>query len=176
MKIFTRIVLLMAAMAFVAARSAQAQTVGLADDSRTGLVSAGAYVGLEFDDPDHALLLGGDGRIRFGQSNLEINPRFTFRPFNDGSMQQIDVNFLTNYRLANPGRFRPYSGIGIGIHRLSYDAGESSSDVGLNLVTGVRLAMRPGAAYEPFLGAQYTIMKEPGNSFTLVVGTSFSFR
>jgi hypothetical protein len=175
MKMLTRAALLTIVTLFTA-ESLPAQTVGLADDPRAGVVSAGAFVGLEFDVPDHALLVGGDGRIRFGQVNLEISPRYGFRPFDNGSVQQFDVNFLTNYRLANPGRFRPYSGVGIGIHRVKIDDVGDDSEVGLNLVTGVRLAMRPGAAYEPFLGAQYTIMNEPGNSFTLVVGTSFSFR
>ncbi len=174
MKHLTRIALL-TAVTLMAGRSVHAQTVGLADDAHAGLISAGAFVGLELDNPDHALLLGGDGRIQFGQANLELNPRFNFRPFDDGSMQQIDVNVITNHRLLNPGRFRPYSGIGLAIHRVKF-AKTSASDVGLNLVSGVRLAMRSGAAYEPFLQAQYTILKEPSNSFTLVVGTSFSFR
>lgn len=172
---FIRIALVVAAACGLG-RAADAQTVGLADDARAGIISAGAYVGLEFDNPDNAMVLGGDGRIKFGAANLEVNPRFTYRPFDGGSMQQIDVNFLTNYRLNNPGRFRPYSGLGVGIHRISVDDSGSASDVGLNLISGVRLAMRPGAAYEPFLQAQYTIMKEPANSFTLVFGTSFSFR
>lgn len=175
MKMFTRVVLLVL-VTLVIARSVHAQTVGLADDSRAGVISAGAFVGLEFDVPDHALVIGGDGRIRFGQANLEISPRYAFRPFDKGSMQQFDVNFLTNYRLANPGRFRPYSGLGLAIHQLRFEGDDTESDVGLNLISGVRIAMRPGAAYEPFVSAQYTIMKEPGNSFTLVVGTSFSFR
>jgi hypothetical protein len=175
MKQFTRIALLCIAV-LVAGRAAEAQTVGLADDARAGLVSAGGYVGLEFDVPDHALLVGADARIKFGSANLEVNPRFTFRPFDDGSMQQIDVNFLTNYRLNNPGRFRPYSGLGVGIHSIHIDDADTASDVGINLISGVRLAMRPGAAYEPFLQAQYTIMNEPSNSFTLVFGASFSFR
>lgn len=167
---------LMLMAALVAGRTATAQTAGLADDAGAGLISAGAYVGLEFDNPDNALVLGGDGRIKFSTANLEVNPRYTYRPFDGGSMQQIDVNFITNHRLNNPGRFRPYTGIGVGVHRLSVDDAGSATDIGLNLVSGVRLAMRPGAAYEPFLQAQYTIMKEPANSFTLVVGTSFSFR
>ena len=178
MKMFTRMALVMVAL-LVAVRPAHAQTVGLADNAHAGITSAGAFVGLEFDNPDHALLLGGDARIRFGQTNLEINPRFSFRPFDDGSVQQLDINALTNYRLANPGRFRPFSGLGLGIHHLSYKApskATSTSNMGLNLVSGVRLAMRPGAAYEPFLQAQYTIMKKPGNSFTLVFGASFSFK
>jgi hypothetical protein len=175
MRMCARTVLLIV-VSFVAVRSVHAQTVGLADDARAGVISAGAFVGLEFDNADHAMLVGGDGRIRFGQANLEVSPRYLYRPFADGSMQQVDINFLTNYRLSNPGRFRPYSGLGLGVHRVKFDSGPSSSDVGLNLISGVRLAMRPGAAYEPFLNAQYTILKEPSNSFTLVVGASFSFR
>ncbi len=153
-----------------------AQTAAMADDSRPGLTSVGAFVGLEFDNPDHPLLLGGDGRIRIADANLEINPRYAFRPFDDGSMHQIDVNVLTNYQLSNPGRFRPYSGLGLGFNHYAFDDGDGNSSVGLNLISGVRLAMRPGAAYEPFLQAQYTIRKEPANSFTLVIGTSFGFR
>lgn len=153
-----------------------AQTVSLADDARPGLIGAGAFVGIELEIPDHVLLLGGDARVGIGTANLEINPRYTFRPFDDGSMQQLDVNMITHYKLANPGRFRPYSGIGLGIQRYLFDAFDSETNVGLNLVSGVRLAMRPGAAYEPFFQAQYTIFNEAANSFTLVVGTSFSFR
>lgn len=175
MKQFYRVALLcVAVLGF--GRVASAQTVGLADDARAGFLSAGGYVGLEFDVPDHALLVGADARIKFGSANLEVDPRFTFRPFDNGSMQQIDVNFLTNYRLNNPGRFRPYSGLGVGIHSIKLDNAKSINDVGINLISGVRLAMRPGAAYEPFLQAQYTIMDEPSNSFTLVFGASFSFR
>ncbi len=172
---FTRIALVFVA-ALAAGRAAHAQVVGLADDARVGVISAGAYVGLEFDNPENSLLLGGDGRIKFGAANVEINPRYSFRPFDGGSMQQLDVNFVTNYRLNNPGRFRPYSGLGLAIHRILLDNIGSETEVGLNLISGVRLAMRPGAAYEPFLQAQYTILNEPSNSFTLVVGTSFSFR
>ncbi len=175
MKMFTRVVLLVLVV-LVTARSVHAQTVGLADDSRAGVISAGAYVGREFDSTEDALLLGGDARIHLGQPNLEIDPRYVFRPFDNGSMQQFDINFLTNFRLANPGRLRPYSGLGLAIHQLRFENAETNSDVGLNLVSGVRFAMRSGAAYEPFVNAQYTIMKEPANSFTLVVGASFSLR
>ncbi len=167
---------LLIAVSFVFSRPASAQPVGLADDPRAGLVSAGAFVGLEFENPDHALLLGADGRISIGGGNVEIAPRYVFRPFEDGSMQQIDVNVITNYRLATPGRFRPYSGIGLGINRYLFDAFDSETNVGFNLLSGARFAMRSGAAYEPFFQAQYTIFKEAVNSFTLVVGASFSLR
>lgn len=169
-------VVLVFLVSLTSAAAAHAQTAALADDSRAGLISAGAYVGLEFDNADHPLLLGGDARVRLGNMNLEINPRYSFRPFDDGSMQQFDVNFITNYRLSNPGRFRPYSGVGLGMNHYSFERFDGETNLGVNLISGVRLAMRAGAAYEPFLQAQYTIMKEPANSFTLVFGSSFSFR
>lgn len=175
MRWFTRCAWLLV-LSLLAVSEARAQSAALADDSRAGFLSAGAYVGLEFDNPDHPLLIGGDGRIKLGNANLEINPRYSYRPFDDGSMQQIDVNFITNYKLSNPGRFRPYSGLGMALNYYSFDRADRQSELGLNLISGVRFAMRPGAAYEPFLQAQYTIFKEPANSFTLVVGSSFSFR
>jgi len=153
-----------------------AQTVAFSDDARAGLISAGAFVGIEFENVDHALLLGGDGRIGFGTVNLELNPRYTFRPDDDGSMQQLDVNLITHHKLLKPGRVRPFSGVGLGINRRLFDLADSETNVGLNLVSGARIVMRSGAAYEPFFHAQYTIFNEAVNSFTLVVGTSFSFR
>lgn len=174
MRIFARI--LLTVMSIVVSVPAFAQAVSFADDPRPGLIGAGAFVGIEFEIPDHILIVGGDGRIGVGTANIEINPRYAFRPFDDGSMQQLDVNMITHYKLANPGRFRPFSGIGIGIQRYLFDDFDSETNVGLNLVSGARLAMRSGAAYEPFFQAQYTIFNEAGNSFTLVVGTSFSFR
>lgn len=174
MRMCTRVVLLTVAT-LVAARSVQAQPVALADSDRAGMISAGAFVGFEFDKPDH-VLVGGDGRISFGEINIELSPRYVFRPFANGSVQQIDVNFLTNHRLSNPGRFRPYSGAGVAMHTLRTTGAPSVTDLGINLISGVRLAMREGAAYEPFLAAQYTVMKTPANSFSVVVGTSFSFR
>lgn len=174
MKQFTRIALLCVA-ALGLGRVTHAQTAGLADAARPGFLSVGGFAGREFDTPD-GLTVGADGRIVLSKADLELNPRLTFRPIDGGSAQQIDVNVLSNYRLNNPGRFRPYSGLGVGIRTIRSDSGGSNSDVGLNLISGVRLAMRPGAAYEPFLQAQYTIVKEPANSFTVVFGASFSFK
>ena len=173
MKMLVRIALTV--VCSVISRPVFAQTVSLADDPRAGLISAGAFIGIEFENIDHALLLGGDGRIGLGTANLEINPRYTYRPFDDGSMQQLDVNFITHFKLLKPGRVRPFSGIGLGVNRYLFEQLDSETNVGLNLVSGARIVMRSGA-YEPFFHAQYTIFNEAVNSFTLVVGTSFSFR
>jgi hypothetical protein len=69
-------------------------------------------------------------------------------------------------------------GIGAGIWHIGFDdiAGvqqDGETKVGINLVTGTRLAMTPGARYEPFINAQYTVLNDMQNSFTLVVGVSF---
>jgi hypothetical protein len=148
------------------------------DDENAGFHSVGAYVGAEFDNEKDWLLLGLDTRISLGTKHMEINPRYTFHPFDGGSITQFDVNFLHNYVLADQGRFHPFVGIGAGIWHQGFDAigtvqPEGETKVGLNLVTGTRLAMTPGARYEPFIHAQYSIINDLQNSFTMVVGVSF---
>jgi hypothetical protein len=175
MKMLTRIALLFLVTLCIG-RPAFAQSVALADDPRPGLIGVGAYIGREFDAPDHSLLLGADVRLRLSRASVEIDPRFTFRPIEDGSVKQIDINFLHNFQLANPGRFRPFFGAGLGINTVSVDDVDSNTDLGVNLISGARFAMRPGAAYEPFVQMQYTIMNDRLNAFTVVAGATFSFR
>jgi opacity protein-like surface antigen len=149
-----------------------------AQEENAGFHSVGAYVGSEFDNERDWLVLGLDTRIPIGVKHIEINPRYTFHPFDGGSITQFDVNFLHNYVLADQGRFHPYVGIGAGIWHIGFDdvggvSPDGDTKFGINLVTGTRLAMTPGARYEPFVNAQYTVMNDQINSFTLVVGVSF---
>lgn len=175
MKILTRLFAL-AALALLVPMTAHAQSVAQADDPRSGLRSAGAYVGGELDTPDDWLIFGGDARLAIADWRIELSPRFTYRPIADGSIFQIDANVLKNYDLARPGHLRPYIGVGGALRRLSVDSGFSDTSVGLNLVSGVRWAMSQGSGYEPFLHAQYTIINNEQNVFALVVGASFSLR
>ena len=149
------------------------------DEEKVGFHSVGAFVGVEFDNKKDWLVLGLDSRIPIAIKHLEINPRYAFRAFDGGSATQFDVNILHNYVLADPGRLRPYIGTGIAIHHLGFDeppAGpkpDGITKVGLNLVSGTRLQMSPGARYEPFLNAQYTFLDELPNPFVLTFGVSF---
>jgi hypothetical protein len=172
---FTRLFML-AALALLVPMTAHAQVVAQADDPRSGFRSAGAYVGGELDAPDDWLVFGGDARVAIEDWRVELSPRFTYRPISDGSIFQIDANVLKNYDLARPGRLRPYVGVGGALRRLSLDGGFSDTNVGLNLVSGVRFAMSQGSGYEPFLNAQYTIIHGVPNVFSVVVGASFSLR
>lgn len=169
----TRIALVAFAL-LAAAQSARAQTVSLAEEAKPGFISVGGLVGPEFDVSDNWLLVGGDARIAVAKPAIELNPRFSFRPFDNGSMKQFDVDVLRNYDLARQGRLRPFIGAGVGISQISLDNAGSDTKVGLNLVSGARLAMRSGALYEPFLHAQYTVLHDRPDSFTIVVGAAFS--
>lgn len=90
-------------------------------------------------------------------------------------MMQLDLNILHHYALAGESRFKPYVGVGGAFNRYTFDD-FSDSAVGLNLVTGVRLAGSPESRFEPFLNTQYTIIRDQGNLFTLVVGATFRLR
>src|SRR4051812_38992324 len=99
-RVSTRVVVLLALFAL-------APLSAFAQDEGAVFHSVGAYFGGELDHDDSWIVLGLDSRIVLGYKDLEVNPRFTFRPFNGGSDSQIDINILQNYVLANPGRFHP---------------------------------------------------------------------
>jgi hypothetical protein len=137
-------------------------------------VAVAPYVGAVLDTPDDWLLFGGEARLNFDGFAYDVNPRVTFNPYEGGSMMQIDINILHNYALAGESRFKPYVGIGGAFNRYTFDD-FSDSAVGLNLVSGARLAS-PESRFEPFVNAQYTIIRGQGNLFTLVVGASITLR
>ncbi|MGE0449958.1 MAG: hypothetical protein AB7Q29_10295 [Vicinamibacterales bacterium] len=154
--------------------AASAQTA-IADEVRPGVMSAGAFVGGELDNADNWLTFGADVRVQMARG-LELNPRFTFRPLDNGSIREIDANVLKNLELAQPGRIRPFAGIGGAVRTVSPEGFPSETKVGLNLVSGARIAMSSGAGYEPFFQAQYTIVQNQLNTFAFVVGASFKLR
>jgi hypothetical protein len=169
MRVSTRVVLLLSLLAL-------SPLSAFAQDGGVKFYSVGAHFGGELDHDDSWIVIGLDSRILLGFKDLELNPRFTFRPFNGGSDSQIDINVLQNYVLANPGRFRPFVGAGLAIRHTALDAGDAGDTRGgLNLLSGTRLAMNNGAHYEPFVQGQYTIINDAPNPFTIVVGVSFTF-
>ena len=154
--------------------AASAQTA-LSDDDRAGLMSAGALVGAVLDTPDDWLVFGADARVQIDR-NLELEPRFTYQPLSGGHVIQLDANVLKNIELARPGRFRPFFGVGGTLRSLSPDRGDGETKVGLNLISGTRIALSSSSGYEPFITAQYSIVRDQFNTFSLVVGASFRLR
>jgi hypothetical protein len=154
--------------------AATAQTA-LADEDRAGLISAGALVGAELDTSDNWLVFGADARVQIAHA-LEFEPRFTYQPLDDGHVIQLDANILKNFDLARPGRFRPFFGVGGTLRSISLDQGDGETKVGLNLISGTRIALSSSSGYEPFIVGQYSIVRDQLNSFSLVVGASFRLR
>jgi hypothetical protein len=163
-----------AAAALAAPVAASAQTA-LADADRAGLISAGAFAGMELDQPDNWLIFGADARLQVAHG-VEVEPRFMYRPLDDGHVIQLDANVLKNFDLARPGRFRPFFGIGGALRSISPDQGSGKTDVGLNLISGTRIALSSSSGYEPFVIGQYSIIHDQTNAFSLVVGASFRLR
>jgi hypothetical protein len=154
--------------------AASAQTA-LADDDRAGLISAGAMVGAELDEPDDFLLFGADARVQIAHA-LEFEPRFTYHPFNGGHIIQLDANVLKNFDLARPGRYRPFFGIGGTLRSDSPEQGDGETKVGLNLISGARIALSSSSGYEPFIIGQYSIVRDQLNAFSIMIGASFRLR
>jgi hypothetical protein len=161
------------------AATASAQPA-LGDDTRTGVMAAGAMVGGELDTPDNFLLFGADARWPISRwlvaRGTEFEPRFTYHPLNGGHIIQLDANLLKNIRLANPGRVRPLFGIGGAIRNETYEVVGGETKLGLNLIYGARMTMDSARGYEPFVIGQYTIIQDQFNAFSIVVGASFRLR
>jgi hypothetical protein len=174
MRRFLRVYALVAATLLGLPLVASAQTA-LADDDRNGLISAGALVGAVLDTPDDWLLFGADARVQIDRG-LEIEPRFTYQPLEGAHVIQLDANLLKNFELARPGRFRPFVGVGGTLTSFSPERGEGDTKVGINLISGTRIALSSSSGYEPFFTAQYSIVRDQFNSFSLVVGASFRLR
>lgn len=140
-----------------------------------GTVLVAPYIGAVLDTPDDWILVGGEARLRLEGLAAEVNPRVTWNPYEGGSMMQLDVNLLHNYPIAGESRFRPYVGVGGAFNRYTVN-GFSDSSVGLNLVSGARWVMEPESRFEPFLNAQYTMIRGQANLFTVVVGATIQLR
>jgi len=159
-----------------APRLTVAQNAAQAGGTGASTFDVGGYIGGELDNSEDWFLIGGHAVMSFEGTPFKINPRFTYHPFDGGKVVQVDVNVVRDYDLATPGRFRPYVGVGGAFMRTSFDGFESDSAVGLNLLSGVRLKMEGDSRFEPFLHAQYTIVRDQFNSFTITIGANFSVR
>jgi hypothetical protein len=147
----------------------------LAGQTKVGL---GAFVGREFDLSDDWVIFGAQGLIGPPRSALVLNPRFTYHPFDGGSLVQLDLNALYELELARPGILRPYLGLGVGVVRESFDTptgSESETKPAGNLIAGLRLAFRNNANLSPFLHTQYSAINDFANSYTLSVGINYLF-
>jgi hypothetical protein len=120
----------------VVARPAQAQTPW-------GL---GPLVGVNLDNDE--LLVGAVARIPLTSLPITLNPGVEFYPgFDPGSL--FVLNFDVQYEL-NAESLEPYVGAGISWARTS-NAGNSDSDVGLNLKGG--LVFNPESRTRPYVEA-----------------------
>ncbi len=119
----------------VVARPAQAQTPW----------ELGPSVGVNLDNDE--LLLGAVARIPLTSLPITLNPGLEFYPGVDGSL--FVVNFDVQYEL-NAESLEPYVGAGISWARTS-NAGNSNSDVGLNLKGG--LVFNPESRTRPYVEA-----------------------
>ena len=163
------------ALALVGLPLAASAQPALADDDRSGLISAGALVGAKMDTPDNWLMFGVDTRVKVAHG-LEFEPRFTYQPLGGGHTIQLDANVLKNLDLARPGRFHPFFGIGGTLQQVSPDRGNGDSTLGLNLIGGTRIALSGSSGYEPFIVGQYSLLRDQFNPFSIVVGASFRLR
>jgi len=152
-------------------------------------VSVGPRLGIDVGDVEE-VFLGADVRIQSPAVPVIINPTFDYY-FTDDPLTfwGLSANALFPFGVNNQA-FTPYAGAGLGIFRSSLDdqqidggefgtitvEGESTTDVGINLIFGAQFLT--GGPIAPFVEAHYTpIFADPENVnlFGIRGGLLFSF-
>jgi hypothetical protein len=152
-------------------------------------VSVGPRLGIDAGDVEE-VFLGADVRIQSPAVPVIINPTFDYY-FTDDPLTfwGLSANALFPFGVNNQV-FTPYAGAGLGIFRSSIDdqeinggelgsitvEGESTTDIGLNLIFGAQFLT--GGPVAPFVEAHYTpVFADPENFdlFGIRGGLLFSF-
>jgi len=116
-------------------------------------VAVGPRVGFDVANVEE-LFVGVDARLAYRDLAVEVQPALdVYLPAN-GSFVTLSINAL--YRVPiDDARVQPYAGGGLGFSFFDDATGRDQSDVGLNLVGGLRL---PAATvFTPFAQAQITL-------------------
>lgn len=142
-------------------------------------IRVGPTLGFKMDHESDLLVIGADARYDPHLDTLIVfNPRFNFYLEENATSFQIDLNALLN---PCPGGFRtfsPYMGAGVAVQHFKFDDvngfdGASSTDVGLNLLSGFYLDTN--TSFQPFLQAQYTAVNNNPNLMVVSGGLLFRF-
>lgn len=130
--------------------------VGLSFPTRTAAqtqVAVGPRVGFDIANIEE-LHVGVDARLAHPDVAVEVQPALdVYLPAN-GSFVTLSTNVLYRVPVAN-ARIQPYAGGGLGVSFFDDATGRNQSDVGLNLVGGLRLPS--SAVFTPFAQTQITL-------------------
>ncbi len=139
-------------------------------------VRIGGFLGMEFDTDEDWLIIGAEARLRGSRMQFDVQPRFHYQPFDNGSILQLDVNLLFNFTSA-VSQVQPYMGLGGAIHRLSIDEQTPGVDLdetnlGFNLISGLIFGTNP--TWRPYAHFEYTIINDFRNGANLSLGILFA--
>jgi opacity protein-like surface antigen len=150
-------------------------TLGAPSAAAQSNVRIGGFLGAAFDNDEDWLIFGAEARLRGGQMQFDVQPRFHFQSFTGGSIMQLDGNILFNLT-SSLSQIQPYMGFGAAFNRLSIDddtPGVDSDDtnVGINLVSGLIIGVNP--KWRPYVNYEYTIINDSPNGATIAIGILF---
>ncbi len=131
------------------------------------LSGAGARFG--FASPEHAdgtLAVGGHLEFEQPDSRLHLMPGFLYWKVN--GLSDLSLNGDLTYHFSTGGRLTPYVGAGLGLNAIGRDGGDSSVDLGVNLISGLQL---PGNGLHTFVETRYTVSDV--SHFALLGGVTF---
>jgi hypothetical protein len=141
-------------------------------------VRLGAFLGGALDWEDDWLLFGAEARFRGARSHYDIQPSFYYHPFDNGSVLQLDGNFLFNLD-APISQIVPYMGTGLAINHFSFDSTDPDVDdddtsLGINFVMGLILGTNP--KWRPYTQFQYSALLDASDGATLTIGVLFNIK
>lgn len=92
------------------------------------------------------------GHLEFEQprSRVHIVPGVAY--WSEDGVRDVNPNLDVYYHFLPEGRVTPYVGAGMGLHAYDYDSGDNDTDVGANLIGGLRV---PAQSSHFFMEGRY---------------------
>lgn len=125
----------------------------------------GLDVGDDIDGESNTFSAGADVRISSVALPFIINPTYDYYFLDtpegsDASFSTLNINALFPFGINNQV-FTPYSGIGVGFIFASQDGADTTTDTGINIVTGAQFGLLP---LKPFVELGYSVYFTEGDS------------
>ncbi|HJU75792.1 MAG TPA: outer membrane beta-barrel protein [Gemmatimonadaceae bacterium] len=151
-------------------------TVGAPEALAQSNIRVGGFLGAAMDNDDDWLVFGAEARYRSARMQFEFQPRFQYQSFTGGSMMQLDLNMLFNFR-ASISQIQPYAGFGGAFNRLSIDEDTPGVDlddtnVGINILQGLVFGTNP--TWRPYAHFEYTMINDFPNQASITLGILFA--
>lgn len=117
-----------------------------------GLSGGGGKLGVVNPEGQMEETASFSGHLEFEEPNSQVHLIPGVAYWNDDGVSDVNPNLDLYYHFLPEGQVTPYVGAGVGLHAYDYDSGGNDTDVGANLIGGVRI---PAQSSHFFMEGRY---------------------